>query len=136
MPYFCRPTNSVKALEAKCFNQPHTHICTHLFNGPLSGTTWVGLYYKKHSPTHTYPPDHSHLCSLKCHLIFFPYRPGLTSMQMLLRTQLLYNLPLIVNDTSLLVSSGTNCLNLFQPIRILASTAASASPSTLSMSPK
>jgi len=35
---------------------------------------------------------------------------------MLLRTQLLYNLPLIINDTSLLVSSGTNCLNLFQPI--------------------
>ena len=36
-------------------------------------------------------------------------------------------LPLIINDTSLLVSSGTNCLNLFQPIRILAFTAASAS---------
>ena len=29
----------------------------------------------------THLPDHSHLCSLKCHLIFFPYRPGLTSMQ-------------------------------------------------------
>ena len=26
------------------------------------------------------PPDHSHLCSLKCHHIFFPYRPGLTSI--------------------------------------------------------
>ena len=37
---------------------------------------------------------------------------------MLLRTQLLYNLPLIINDTSLLVSSGTSCLNLFQPIQI------------------
>ena len=54
---------------------------------------------------------------------------------MLLRTQLLYNLPLIIKDTCLLVSSGTSCLNLFQPIRILASTAASAYPSTLSMSP-
>ena len=50
---------------------------------------------------------------------------------MLLLTQLLYNLPLIIKDTSLLVSSGTNCLNLFQPILILASTAASACPSTL-----
>jgi len=29
----------------------------------------------------THPPDHSHLCSLKCHHVFFPYRPGLTSMQ-------------------------------------------------------
>jgi len=46
---------------------------------------------------------------------------------MLLLTQLLYNLPLMIRDTSLLVSSGTNCLNLFQPILILACTAASAS---------
>ena len=37
---------------------------------------------------------------------------------MLLRTQLLYNLPLIIKDTSLLVSSGTSCLNLFQPIHV------------------
>jgi len=43
----------------------------------------------------------------------------------LLCTQLLYNLPLTVNDISLLVSNGTNCLNLFHPIWILASTAAS-----------
>ena len=28
----------------------------------------------------THPSDHSHLCSLKCHLIFFPDRPGLASM--------------------------------------------------------
>jgi len=34
------------------------------------------------------------------------------------------------------VSNGTNCLNLFHPNGILSSTAASASPSTLSMSPK
>ena len=29
----------------------------------------------------THPLNHSHLCSLKCHHIFFPYRPGLTFMQ-------------------------------------------------------
>jgi len=29
----------------------------------------------------THPPDHSHHCSLKCHFILFPYRPGLTSMK-------------------------------------------------------
>jgi len=28
----------------------------------------------------TQPSNHSHLCSLKCHLIFFPDRPGLTSV--------------------------------------------------------
>jgi len=38
---------------------------------------------------------------------------------MLLLTQLLYNLPLTIRDTSLLVSSGTNCLNLFQPMTVL-----------------
>ena len=55
----------------------------------------------------------------------------------LLLTQPLYSLPFIVNDISLLVSSdtnclkfsGSNCLNLFYPIRIPASTAAPASPS-------
>jgi len=26
----------------------------------------------------THPPDYSHLCSLKCHLIFFPYRQNIT----------------------------------------------------------
>ena len=25
----------------------------------------------------THPSDHSHLCSLKCHLVFFPDRPGI-----------------------------------------------------------
>jgi len=54
----------------------------------------------------------------------------------LLRTQLLYSLPLLINDISLLVSNGTNCLNLSHPIWILASTDASASSSTLSVSPK
>ena len=56
--------------------------------------------------------------------------------QPVLRTQLLYNLPLIINDTFLLVSNSADCLNLFHPIRILVFTAASASPSTLNMSPK
>jgi len=46
----------------------------------------------------------------------------------LLRTQPPYNLPLTFNDICLLVSNGTNDLNLFHPIRILFSTAASASP--------
>jgi len=48
----------------------------------------------------------------------------------LLCTQLLYSLLLTINDTSSLVSSDTKCLYLFHPIRILVSTAASASPST------
>jgi len=35
----------------------------------------------------------------------------------LLYIQLLYNLPLTLNDISLLVSSGTNYMNLFHPIQ-------------------
>jgi len=47
-----------------------------------------------------------------CRLIFLA---GQVSLQcnILLCTQLLYNLPLTINDISLLVSNGTNCLNLF-----------------------
>jgi len=42
--------------------------------------TWSSIFY--HNVTH--PSDHSHLCPLtplKWHIIFFSYRPGLTSMQ-------------------------------------------------------
>jgi len=78
----------------------------------------------------THPSDHSHLCLLKCHLIFFSYRPSFTSMQH------------TTSHTTAVQSAShyqwyiliANCKNLFHPIRILASTAASASPSTLSIS--
>jgi len=68
----------------------------------------------------------------------FSFLMGQVSLpcNILLCTQLLYNLPLIINDISLLVSNGTNCLNLFHPIRILVSAAVPASPCTLNMSPK
>jgi len=58
------------------------------------------------------------------------------SYNILLCTQLQYNLPLTFSNISLLVSNGTNCLNLFHPIQILFSAAASASQSALNMSPK
>jgi len=53
----------------------------------------------------------------------FSFLTGQVSLpcSILLRTQLLYSLPLLINDISLLVSNGANCLNLFHPIRILAS---------------
>jgi len=63
----------------------------------------------------THPRDDSHLCSLKCHLISFLTGHVSLPYNLLLHTQLLYNLPVIINDTSLLVSNGTNCLNLFTP---------------------
>ena len=53
------------------------------------------------------------LISANWSAITFSFLMGQVSLpgNMLLRTQLLYNLPLIINDTSLVVSSGTNCLN-------------------------
>jgi len=39
-------------------------------------------------------------------------------------TTAVYSLALLINDISLLVSDGTNCLNVFYPIRILIFTAA------------
>ena len=76
----------------------------------------------------THPPDRSHLCPLS-------FLTGQVSLpcNILRHTQLLCSFPLLINDISLLVSKVTNCLNLFHPTRILASTAASASPSTLSI---
>ena len=38
--------------EAILYTDTHTHMRTRLFNGPVSGTTLVGRYQKKHSPTH------------------------------------------------------------------------------------
>jgi len=40
----------------RCHALIHTH--TQLFNGPLSGTTQVGWYQKKHSHTDTHPVRH------------------------------------------------------------------------------
>ena len=46
-------TDARNAVESKV----HTHTHTEPFNGLWSGTTRVGWYQKKHSPTHTHP-DH------------------------------------------------------------------------------
>jgi len=48
----------------------------------------------------------------------------------LLHTQLLYSLPLLINGISLLVSNGTNCLNLFHQFGFWPPQLHSASPTT------
>jgi len=48
----------------------HLFIVSQLF-------TWNSIFYLNVP----HPCHHSHLCPLKSHLIFFPYRPGLTSIQ-------------------------------------------------------
>jgi len=53
----------------------------------------------------------------------------------LLHTQLLYNLPLTINDISLLISNGTNCLHLFHRIQILVYTVRKQESSKIIKSP-
>ena len=50
----------------------------HLLGSTFShSSSWKPVFYLNA----THPSDHFHLCLLKCHFIFFPYRPHLTSMQ-------------------------------------------------------
>ena len=48
------PSNSIFS-RTTCVSRYHTHTHTQPFNGLWSGTTRVGRYQKKHSPTHTHP---------------------------------------------------------------------------------
>ena len=50
-----KSTDTYKTTATKNNKETHTH--TQTFNGRSSGTTRVGQYQKKHSPTHTHP-DH------------------------------------------------------------------------------
>ena len=69
---------------------------------------------------------HIHLISARGSATSFSFLTGQVSLpcSILLRTQLLYSLPFLINDISLLVSNGTNCLIFFHPIQILAFMAA------------
>jgi len=44
--------------------------------------TWNSIFYINT----THPSDHSHLCLVNCHLIFFSYRPGVIPCNILLCT--------------------------------------------------
>ena len=52
-----RFVNVIPSWLATAYVSVYTHTHTQPFNSLLSGTTRVGLYQKKHSPTHT-QPDH------------------------------------------------------------------------------
>ena len=89
----------------------HTHARTHtphtqLFNGLLSGTTRVGRYQKKHSPTHT-RPDHR-----TSFIIFLHLQRSMASSLFSLRAwqssrttslQVLFGLPLGLGPSTLLL---------------------------------
>ena len=102
-----------------------------LSSSPLWSTSWVW-----HPPCHTLGISSSSHCLLFATHTYTIADQISLPCNILFCTQLLHSLPLIINDIPILLSNGTNCLKLFQAVQILASTAALASPSTLSMSPK
>jgi len=72
--------------------------------------------YRYFNATHL--PNHAHLSLLSCNS--FSFFTGHVSLpgNIQLQTQLLYNFTLIINDTSLLVSRGTSCLNLYHSLQL------------------
>ena len=73
-PYQCLLFKAHALTIATCFAV--ASILYHLFQSFSQLLTQNSMFYLNI----THPSDHSHLCSLKCHLIFFPDRPGLTSV--------------------------------------------------------
>jgi len=59
------------------------------------------------------------LISARWSTALFSFLTGQVSLpcSILLRTPLLYSLPLLISDISLLLSNGTNCLTLFHPLK-------------------
>jgi len=73
---------------------PFLASLSHLF-------TWNSIFYLNV----THPSDHSHLCSLSAtSFSFLTWQVSLPCSNILLRTQLLYSLPVIINDIFFLVS--------------------------------
>jgi len=82
----------------------------------------------------SFPSDHSHLCPLKCHHIFLSYGQISLPWIILFHTQI--QSPSHYQWYILIGKQWYQSLNYFHRICILVSIAASASPSTVNMSPK
>ena len=76
--------------------------------------------------------NHSHFCPMQCQFFFSFQRPRLISCNVQLRT---HAFPHNTNETSLAVRKEASDLNWKKPPRIMAVSAASATPSTDNRSP-
>jgi len=95
-----------------------TVLFYNIFPGPLWSSSWSWtLYFILHDIC-IIPISASLLAEVPPHFLSLQDRTHFHATYCF--TFAHNTLPLIINDTSLLVSSGTNCLNLFHPIRILA----------------
>jgi len=70
-------TQPVSSFHNTCSYHHNLFCCSTKIISSFLSTRHLELYVL---PNITHPSDHSHLCSLKCHLIFFPDRRGLASM--------------------------------------------------------
>jgi len=129
-------TQSLSSFRSTCPYHRNLFCCSTVImssNPSLSLNTLLGILSCSFNP-------HIHLTiliSARWSATSFSFLMGQISFPcyVLLCTQLLYNLTLSFNDITI-GSHWYQLPELFSPIRILFSTAASASPSTLNMSPK
>jgi len=89
-PYICSPNHCLLFAT-------HAHTIATCFAvvprfSSVTGLSQLFTWNSIFSLNATHPSDHSHLCLLKCHLIYFPHRP----CNILLRKQLLYSFRLIL----------------------------------------
>jgi len=106
----------------------HAHTCsTKIMSSKpsLSLNSLLGTVFCSLTPCHNIHLTIS--ISARWSAISFSFLKGQVSLpcNILLCTQLLYNLHLTIIDICVVVSNGTNCLNLFHPIQILVSSTAS-----------
>jgi len=103
-----------QSLSSFCNTYPYYHI---LFccgtestssNPSLSFNSLLGTHFYLNV---TYPSDHSNLCLLTFHIIFFSYRPSLTSVQHTTLHTADVRFPSNYQWYFLLVSSGMDCLS-------------------------
>ena len=71
-------TQSVSSLRSTCPYHRNLFCCSINIISSIPSLSLNSLLGTVFYLNITHPSDHSHLCSLKCHLIFFPDRPGHT----------------------------------------------------------
>jgi len=87
----------------------------------LCSTSWPGtLHFLLHTFLHpiiVFFSQHTHtITTCFAEVLRLCLLIPISLSTLYLELYLLYSLPLTINDISLLVSNGTNCLNLFHPI--------------------
>jgi len=73
-------TQSLSSFRNTCPYHRSLFCCSSDVMSTMTSLSLNSLFETFFQLNTTHPPDHSHLCPLKCHLIFFSDRAGLTPM--------------------------------------------------------